>query len=165
LWVNLCDRELKRWIAYTSNLTGRNEIYVQPFPSGSGRYQISNSGGDWPRWRRNGKELFYHSLENVNGPAGVPISPLLSATVSAHGETLEPGSPKEIVVFPLINLPHSGGDYHGYAVSADGQRILVNQVSLTSLLKLVTTGPAATVGPDPGANLTVALNWAASLRK
>jgi hypothetical protein len=46
-----------KWIAYTSNSTGRNEIYVRPFPSGACRYQISFHGGDWPRWRRDGKEL------------------------------------------------------------------------------------------------------------
>src|SRR5207247_1141309 len=59
-----------KWIAYTSNSTGRNEIYVQPFPSGSGRWQISNHGGDWPRWRRDGKELLYHSIAvTLDAPA------------------------------------------------------------------------------------------------
>src|SRR5437773_337319 len=41
-----------KWIAYTSNSTGRPEIYVQPFPEGTGRWQVSFHGGDWPRCRR-----------------------------------------------------------------------------------------------------------------
>jgi len=51
-----------KWIAYTSDSTGRNEIYVQPFPTGTGRYQVSFHGGDWPRWRGDSKELFYHTI-------------------------------------------------------------------------------------------------------
>jgi hypothetical protein len=51
-----------KWIAFTDNSKdGRNEIYVKPFPTGNGGWQVSNTGGDWPRWRRDSKELFYHS--------------------------------------------------------------------------------------------------------
>ena len=57
-----------RWIAYTSNESGRNEVYVRPFPggapSGSGKWQISTGGGLHPIWSRNGRELFYESLDN-----------------------------------------------------------------------------------------------------
>ncbi len=149
-----------KWIAYTSNSTGRNEIYVQPFPSGSGRWQVSNGGGDWPRWRRDGKELFYHSIAvNMGGRgrgnrAAFPgMSPLLSSAVTANGATFEPVTPKGIVGIPALSIPHSGGDYSTYAVSADGQRIL--------MLQYAQTGGAATtsVGPDPPSHLTVALHW------
>ena len=56
-----------KWVAYSVQFDGGggSEIYVQPFPTGSGRYQISFHGGDWPRWRGDGKELFYHTI----GPA------------------------------------------------------------------------------------------------
>jgi Tol biopolymer transport system component len=50
-----------KWLAYYSNETGRTEVYVQPFPSGAGKWQISTSGGLLPRWRRDGQELFYMS--------------------------------------------------------------------------------------------------------
>ena len=52
-----------KWVAYTTNLKdNRNEICVRPFPSGTGQYQVSDSGGDWPRWRRDGNELFHRSI-------------------------------------------------------------------------------------------------------
>ena len=48
-----------RWLAYSSNETGRLEVYVQPFPANGSRWPISTSGGRQPSWRRDGKELFY----------------------------------------------------------------------------------------------------------
>jgi len=49
-----------RWIAYTSNESGANEVYVRPFPATTGgRWQVSNGGGSQPRWSPNGRELFY----------------------------------------------------------------------------------------------------------
>jgi serine/threonine-protein kinase len=57
-----------RWIAYTSNESGRSEVYVRPFPGGapygSGKWQISTGGGAHPIWSRNGRELFYESPDN-----------------------------------------------------------------------------------------------------
>ncbi len=47
------------WMAYVSNESGRNEIYVRPFPGPGGKWQISNEGGTEPLWARNGKQLFY----------------------------------------------------------------------------------------------------------
>jgi Tol biopolymer transport system component len=154
-----------KWIAYTSNLTGRNEVYVQPFPSGSGRYQISFHGGDWPRWRRDGKELFYHAIANTqDAPAIVGAftgGSLLSAAVTAAGAAFEPGDPKEIVRMLALNFPHSAGDYQTYAVSADGQRILMVQYAGVSNAPAT----AAATSPDPPLSITVAMNWASSLKK
>jgi dipeptidyl aminopeptidase/acylaminoacyl peptidase len=49
-----------RWLAYTSNESGINEVYVRPFPQAQGgRWQVSNGGGSEPRWSRDGRELFY----------------------------------------------------------------------------------------------------------
>jgi dipeptidyl aminopeptidase/acylaminoacyl peptidase len=155
-----------KWIAYTSNSTGRNEVYVQPFPSGSGRYQISFHGGDWPRWKGDGKELFYHAIAtNQDAPAMSGLfrgGSLLSAAVVAKGAAFEPESPKEILRSWGVNYPHSGGDYHNYAVSADGKRILTVQiVSLSNII-----GPAGDSGnPDPPLSITVAMNWASSIQK
>ena len=146
-----------QWIAYTSNATGRNEVYVQPFPAGSGRYQISNRGGDWPRWKRDSKELLYHSIApNLDGAAvNIPfVGPLLSAAVIAKGGTLEPDSPKEIVRMTAVNIPHSGGDYLPYAISADAQRFLYPQlVPATSVAQ-------AGSGPGAGTAFSVAMHWA-----
>jgi serine/threonine-protein kinase len=54
-----------RWLAYVSNESGRNEVYVRPFPNGSERWQISVAGGTEPRWRRDGRELFYRHADTV----------------------------------------------------------------------------------------------------
>lgn len=47
------------WIAYNSNESGKNEVYVAPFPGPGGKWQVSAAGGTSPRWRPDGKELFY----------------------------------------------------------------------------------------------------------
>ena len=54
-----------QWIAYVSNETGRDEIYVRPFPPGAGRWLVSAAGGTEPRWRRDGRELFYRNADSV----------------------------------------------------------------------------------------------------
>ena len=53
-----------RWMAYVSDESGREEVYVQPFPGPGGKWQISNEGGQEPLWSRNGKQLFYRRREN-----------------------------------------------------------------------------------------------------
>jgi hypothetical protein len=54
-----------RWIAYTSDESGRYEVYVQPFPGPGGKYPVSSEGGDQPLWARNGKQLFYRRQDQV----------------------------------------------------------------------------------------------------
>src|SRR5215831_16906046 len=155
-----------KWIAYTDNSKdNRNEIYVQPFPSGTDRYQISNDGGDWPRWRGDSKELFYHSIGPPNTPgmsAGATAFQglLFSASIDVKGAVLEPGAPRQIVVFPAINLPHSGGSYHPYAADPKGERFLVPQ-----FVPPATATTGTQIGPDTFSGLTVALNWTSPLKK
>jgi len=64
-----------KWIAYRSNESGRFEIYVQPFPGPGGKFQISSNGGAQPRWNKNGKEIFYVSLDSKMMAAPVKSSP------------------------------------------------------------------------------------------
>ena len=52
------------WIAYQSNESGRHEVYVAPFPGPGGKRQVSTAGGALPRWRADGKELFYRAADN-----------------------------------------------------------------------------------------------------
>jgi eukaryotic-like serine/threonine-protein kinase len=52
-----------RWLAYSSNESGRREVYVQPFPANGSRWQVSTTGGRQPSWRRDGKELFYSTQD------------------------------------------------------------------------------------------------------
>jgi eukaryotic-like serine/threonine-protein kinase len=100
-----------RWIAYSSNESGRVEVYVTPFPGPGGKQQISMSGGDRPQWRRDGKEIFF-----MNGNA------LIAAPVSFDQARLDVGAPQR-----LFNL-RPAGIGSPYDVSPDGQRILVNTV-------------------------------------
>src|SRR5262249_51547103 len=62
-----------KWIAYQSNESGRFEIYVRPFPGPGGKIQISTSGGAQPRWNKNGKEIFYVSLDSKMMAAPVQL--------------------------------------------------------------------------------------------
>ena len=98
-----------RWLAYTGEYEGRSHIYVQPFPSLAGRFQISRTGGAAPRWSHDGKELFYTWNDEI---FAVPI--LLTPTFA-------PGEPRPL--FKLERPPRSEwGDI--YDVSPDGKRFI-----------------------------------------
>jgi Tol biopolymer transport system component len=92
-----------RWFAYSSDESGRAEVYVQSFADASKRYQVSTSGGSRPRWRGDGKELFF-----LAGNA------LQSVSINA-GASFDAGQPKDLFRLPL---------WEDYAVARDGQRIL-----------------------------------------
>jgi Tol biopolymer transport system component len=131
-----------KWLAYHSSATGRNEVYVQPFPSGPGQWQITTSGGAFPRWRSDGRELFYMSQAS-RGKMSV-------VDVPSSGTTFEHGAPQELFDSPYVNLLHPGGPYHTYAVSADGQHFLIPHPASSG-------GTANVTSP-----IVVVLNWAAS---
>ncbi len=95
-----------RFVAYQSDESGRVEVYVRPFPDGTGKWQASVNGGAEPRWRSDGKELYY-----LTG------STLMSVSVST-GQDLTLGQPQAL--FESTDL--SG--LAGYDVSRDGQRFL-----------------------------------------
>lgn len=106
------------WVLYTSDETGTKEVYVRPFPGASGgKWQISNGGGNEPRWRRDGKELFYVGPDNT----------FYAVNVTMKGDTFQPDTPR-----PLFRVPISGGEGGGVSVawrwdiSSDGQRFLIN---------------------------------------
>ncbi len=99
-----------RWVAYASNESGRYEVYVRPFPGGGEPAQVSNAGGAAPRWRRDGRELFYLTLPPDQSVVAVPVG--------VEGGAFKAGAPA-----PLFKVELSGNDYD---VSADGQRFLIN---------------------------------------
>ena len=94
-----------RWLAYVSDESGQLVVYVRPFPAGEGRYQVSAGFGTEPRWRRDGRELFYRS-GNV----------LVRVTVDA-GATFRAGKPE--VLFDRVA---TGALVSSYAPAADGRR-------------------------------------------
>jgi len=106
-----------RWIAYTSNETGRDEVYVQSFPVPGRKRQISVDGGAMPRWRRDGGELFFLSVGQI-----------LTAVPVRDPEALELGPPEPLFRAPLVvQGSESFGLPTTYDVAADGKRFLLAQ--------------------------------------
>jgi dipeptidyl aminopeptidase/acylaminoacyl peptidase len=133
-----------RWIAYASNDTGRYEIYVRPFPGPSGKFPISTGGGVYPRWRRDGRELFYVASDNKLMAVSIPVT--------TDARTLNPGAPVALFSTRLaIGSNVVVGGYNSkpqYAVSSDG-RFLMNVT-------------AEEVAPSP---ITLVLNWSGELKR
>jgi Tol biopolymer transport system component len=99
-----------RWIAFNSNATGRFEVYVRSFTGGDGQFQISRGGGWAPKWRGDGKELFFLALDGT----------MMSADITAAKE-IEAGVPRALFKTTLLR----GSDRHTYAVTRDGTRFLL----------------------------------------
>ena len=99
-----------RWIAYNSNESGPAQIYVQSFPKGGGKYLISQTGGTEPRWRGDGRELFFLAPDGTMMAAGIDAAKGFQATVPE----------------PLFRTGiTSTRDNHPYVVSKDGARFLI----------------------------------------
>jgi Tol biopolymer transport system component len=100
-----------RWMAYVSNQTGRDEVYVRPFPPSTGMWRISTEGGTEPRWRRDGRELFYIAADQ-----NVMAVPVESGT--ARFQSGIPGA--------LFKSRSSHGGIWSYDVTPDGQRFVMS---------------------------------------
>jgi Tol biopolymer transport system component len=98
-----------RWIAWTSDESGSNEVYVQAFQNAGGRWKISTKGGDHPRWRGDGKELFYIASDGK-----------LMAAELKGGAGFDAAEPKPL--FDVRSLRAVGGNY---AVVDEGRKFLV----------------------------------------
>lgn len=122
-----------RFFAYSSDETGRAEVYVQRFPPSGGKWQISKDGGDQPLWRADGRELYFVS----------PDRKLMAADLSLKGD-IDVGAVK--MLFPLRVSPNGISDNRSqYLPSPDGRRFLV----------------LATADEELGQPAVVVLNWAA----
>jgi serine/threonine protein kinase len=94
-----------RWLAYTSDESGHNEIYVESIPAGRKRWQVSTEGGNWPLWRRDGKELYYRQGREV-----------MVVPVTIEASDIHIGKPERLFTMPVSNR---------FLVSRDGQRFLL----------------------------------------
>jgi Tol biopolymer transport system component len=129
-----------RWLAYDSDESGRSEVYVQSFPEPATRLQISTAGGTQPRWRRDGRELFYVARDGK----------LMVVAVRSAGEVFEADVPVALFDIPGGNSSEVGYQVgYQYDLSGDGQRFLVRNV----------------VRPATRSPITVVLNWTAALKK
>ena len=106
-----------RWLAYISQESGRYEVYVEPFRRRGERVRVSTGGGAQPRWRGDGKELFFLSLDGA----------LMAVDVRGGASRLEVGLPTTLVASRDLQAVVEGPDYTDYGVTADGQRFLVKR--------------------------------------
>jgi serine/threonine-protein kinase len=104
-----------RWMAYTSNESGINQVYVRAFPDKGGKWQISNSGGAYPMWSRNGHDLFFEALDNhimvaaytVKGDSFVADKPRvwsvksIGGTVGLKNVDLAPDGKRIVALMPV----------------------------------------------------------------
>ena len=134
-----------RWLAYSSNEAGSMQVFVKPFPAGSGRWLVSSGDiGDFPRWRGDGKELFYLT-SSISGT-------VMSAVVNGYGASFVADAPTALFTLPGQyggGFGHSG-NFYVYATSRDGQRFLMPQ-------------PVGGRASAPAIN--VILNWTSLLPK
>jgi eukaryotic-like serine/threonine-protein kinase len=128
-----------RYMAYTSDESGQDQVYVQPVPPSGAKWLVSTGGATQPRWRRDGRELFYIAADQK----------LMAAPVKTSGD-FESGSPQALFASAIVTADRNGRDF-GYQPSADGKRFLVN---------VAAGGEGASAPP-----LTVWLNWQGALKK
>ena len=109
-------------VAYQSDETGRNEIYIASFPDARRKLQVTSGGGTFPQWGPDGRELFYISGDGM----------LTVINLRNGADGLEPSSPKPL--FPIAANEYTASPYE---VSPDGKRILVNQEQPNTELDVV----------------------------
>jgi Tol biopolymer transport system component len=117
-----------RWLAYESTQSGRNEVYITPFPEGGAQYQVSTNGGERPVWRRDGKEIFYR--EGLK---------LMAVEVKFNGSAIQLGTPKPLFEVAVHNL--SG---RWYDVAPDGNFLMNTSppMARTQQFELIVNWPA-----------------------
>ena len=106
-----------RWVAYTTNESGEFEIVVQPSPEPTGKWQISTGGGHDPRWRADGRELYFVAADGT----------LMAATVVPSGSTFQALTPVALFTTRIVGTAVNNA-LPQYAVSRDG-RFLINELA------------------------------------
>jgi Tol biopolymer transport system component len=128
-----------RWIAYTSNETGREEIYVRPFPAvGSARWPMSSSGGISPVWSRDGRELFYNSP---------PDNAILRVGIDSTS-TFRAATPQVLFQKSYFWGPAANG--RSYDIAPDGRFLMIKDASVNN---------------DRPPSIVVVLNWFEELKR
>jgi serine/threonine protein kinase len=118
------------WLAYQSNESGRAEIYITAFPAGGAKWQVSSNGGTMPKWRRDGKELFFAD----------PQDNIVAVDVNTSGNAVKLGAPHAL--FQAVGIQR---DFGPFDVTADGKKFLINSGNLkegTEPVTLVQNWPA-----------------------
>ncbi len=145
LWAALSPDGL--WVVYATSASGDSQIFVRSSPQEVGgtasakKFQISTAGGTFPKWRSDGKEIFYVSLDGK----------MMAAPVESSAGVFRPGTPKALFDAGSLFAQSAGVavDFPGYDVTSDGQRFLLTTVAARTL----------------DTPITVILNWTALLKK
>ena len=136
-----------KWLAYVSSESGTPQIYITSFPEGNGKWQVSTGEyGSFPRWRSDGKELYYLT--------GTSQGQVMSVGVNGSGSSFVAGAPARLFEpgrYETLGPGHYG-NFFPWAVSPDGQRFLMPQA---------VSGSKAGVSPT----INVVLNWTSLLKK
>ncbi len=135
-----------QWIAYMTTATGRAEVFVRTFPGGDGPAQVSTSGGLTPRWRADGKELFYLTAPDQGQ--------LMAVSFDLVGGAPAIGTPRPLFGVDMAIVPHSNAvqNFHPYDVSPDGERFVFPL-------------PVSALSEDDAARITVVVDWPALLER
>ena len=99
-------------MAYVSDESGRDEVYVQAFPEPGGKSQISTAGGRFPEWSPDGRELYYLSADNK----------LMAADVKLGADSVTPSTPRELFAVDFVDR---GARFPPYTIAPDGKRFLM----------------------------------------
>ena len=102
------------WVAYASNASGRQEVYVRPFEGAGESVAVSTAGGSHPFWRRDGNELYFLG----------PSDDVMAVTLTRAGLSITPGQPQRLFRIPLNDITRAS--WPPYAAAPDGQRFLLN---------------------------------------
>jgi eukaryotic-like serine/threonine-protein kinase len=116
------------WVAYVSDESGQNELYLTSFPGGKGKWKVSANGGAYPAWSANGREIFFNNLSDD----------IMGCTLAPKGADVEVGTPQRLF---HASMPGVGT---GFDVSPDGKRVLVNlaEGETAAPLKVISNWPA-----------------------
>ena len=115
-----------QWLAYVSDETGENQVYIRPFPEGSQIWRVSIDGGREPRWRADGKELYFSVLRSLSRQS------LMAAAVESDARGgLRIGVPEELFGLAAIPIVAQSNVWF-YSPHPDGQRFVVNALAATS---------------------------------
>ena len=128
-----------RWLAYTSNRTGRNEVWVQGYPDGASPVRVSSNGGYEPRWAPNGRELYY-----------LQVNTMMALAVDTSATELSFSTPERL--FSGVYMMTEPGTSMSYYVAPDGRFLMIEPP----------TGAGSNGTP---ANIVVVQNWAEELKR
>jgi eukaryotic-like serine/threonine-protein kinase len=123
-----------RWLAYTSDQSGRSEVLVQSLSTPELKWNVSTTGGSLPRWRNDGKELFFLGTDGT----------LMAVAITGDDAAFHKGEPQPLFQTRLSGLPDP---LRSFAVAPGGQRFLLSEPD----------------NPDPGRSIVVASYWQAVL--